>query len=244
MILPDRNKYIPLYYQLKEILHDKIEDESWSINMRLPSEKELCEIYKVSRITVRMALKQLEIEGRIRRDQGKGTFIEDKKAKDLILQSLTGTFAFSEEVNFSTTVVEKNIEKANEQIYQTLKLTKRGMVTKLVRIRIVRGAPLYWTKAYIPLEICPELIHQDFEKHSLFEILKNLYALEAVSATRTIETVLASSRATNYLGVAAGTPINLVTSTSYLADGRPLEFSKNYFRSDKVIFEVKIGISP
>jgi len=96
MNLPDRNKAIPLFYQLQEILHDKIEEGSWQANMRLPSEKELCEMYNVSQITVRKALKQLEIEGIIKRIQGKGTFVEDKKVKDLILQSLSGTFAFSE----------------------------------------------------------------------------------------------------------------------------------------------------
>lgn len=240
MNLPDRNKAIPLFYQLQEILHDKIEEGSWQANMRLPSEKELCEMYNVSQITVRKALKQLEIEGIIKRIQGKGTFVEDKKVKDLILQSLSGTFAFSEKGNFSTTIVEKSIEKANEQVCQALQLADGQEVTKLIRIRNVDNMPLYWTKAYIPLELCPELINEDLKKQSLYEILKDQYQLEVASAIRTIETILASSRAKNYLGVAPGTPINFVTSISFLANGEPLEYSKNYFRSDKVKFEVRI----
>jgi len=241
----DRSHTIPISYQLQEIFHDNIDEGVWQSGQKIPAENELCEQYGVSLITVRRALKQLEIEGLIKRFQGKGTFIEDKKVKDLILQSLTGSFAFSADGqrNFSTTLIEKGVEKPNEKIIETLQLLPGEKIYKLVRIRNVEENPLYWTKVYIPKRLCPKLLDEDFENQSLYEILKTKYGLVAVSAVRTIETVVASSRAKNYLGVMPGTPLNLVSSVSYLKDGKPMEFSKNYFRSDRVKFEVKININ-
>ena len=240
----NRNRAIPISLQLQEIFHDNIDDDIWQCGQKIPTENELCKQYDVSLITVRQALKQLEVEGLIKRCQGKGTFIEDRKVKDLILQSLTGTFAFSvkEKRNFSTILVEKNIEFPNEKIIEALKILPDQKVYKITRIRNVEGEPLYWTKVYIPEYLCPDLLEEDFENQSLYEILRTKYGLVAISAVRTIETVIASSKAKNYLGVMPGTALNLVSSISYLEDGKPMEFSKNYFRSDRVKFEVKINM--
>lgn len=239
----DRKKAVPISFQLQEIFHDNIDEGLWKRGKQIPTEKELCDFYKVSLVTVRKALKQLELEGLINRFQGKGTFVKDKKVKDLILQSLTGTFAFSakEERNFSTLMVEKGIEIPNEYITEILKLNANDRVFKLVRIRTVDNTPLYWTKVFIPEKLCLNLLDENFKTQSLYEILKLKYGLIAGSAVRTVETIIASSRAMNYLDVTPGSPINLISSVSYLQDGRPMEYSKNYFRSDLVKFEIKIN---
>ncbi len=240
----DRNSATPIFYQLQEIFHDNIDEGIWKSGEQIPTENELCKMYDVSLITVRKALKQLELEGLIKCFQGKGTFVEDRKVKDMILQSLTGTFAFTlpDKRNFSTTVVDFKRERPSAMVKDILQLEEDDNVFNLIRIRSVEGEPLYWTKAYLPEKLCPDLLYENLEERSLYEILKSKYGLVAVSAVRTIETQLASSRAKNYLNVVPGTPINMINSISYMEDGRPLEYSKNYFRSDRVKFEVKINL--
>ena len=56
---------IPLYYQLKEILKEQIKDGSWKEGQKVPSERELMEMYNISRATTRKALDDLMIEGLI-----------------------------------------------------------------------------------------------------------------------------------------------------------------------------------
>lgn len=240
----DRNNSIPIFSQLEDIFREKIENGEWESNTQIPTENSLCEMFDVSLITVRKALEKLEFEGMIKRIRGKGTFVEENKVKDLILQSLTGSFAFTPmaDRNFSTEVVEKNIEIPSKQVLEALDLGENDEVTKLVRIRYVDSIPMYWTKAYIPISICPTLINENFESNSLYEILKDNYGIEAISALRTIETIYASNNADNFLGLRQSAPINLVTSISYLKENKPLEYSKNYFRTDRVKFEVKINL--
>ena len=64
----------PLYLQLADTLQKQI-DETCSPDDKLPTEKELCDEYAVSRTTVRLAMAELEKRGSIYRVQGKGSFV-------------------------------------------------------------------------------------------------------------------------------------------------------------------------
>src|SRR5690606_36647664 len=86
-----KNSPIPLYYQLKEILQEMIDNEELKPGDALPSERELCEILGISRMTVRKAVMDLVNEGIVYREQGKGTFVAKPKSKHLLnkLQGFT-----------------------------------------------------------------------------------------------------------------------------------------------------------
>ena len=69
----NKNIPIPLYYQLKELLLEYIENSDE--DAVLPTETTLCSIHNISRSTVRQALGELTAEGYITRKKGKGTAI-------------------------------------------------------------------------------------------------------------------------------------------------------------------------
>ncbi|HEX4806110.1 MAG TPA: GntR family transcriptional regulator [Conexibacter sp.] len=77
----NRTQVVPLYYQLEELLESRIVTGVWAPHERLPSERELCEEFDVSRAVVRPALEILERQGRIVRVQGKGTFVAPPKRR-------------------------------------------------------------------------------------------------------------------------------------------------------------------
>jgi GntR family transcriptional repressor for pyruvate dehydrogenase complex len=62
-----------VYVQLKRQLVRGV----WKPEEKLPSEKELCGLFGVSRVTVRGAVQQLEILGLVETRQGGGTFVRD-----------------------------------------------------------------------------------------------------------------------------------------------------------------------
>ncbi|MCD6317868.1 GntR family transcriptional regulator [Candidatus Aerophobetes bacterium] len=73
----NENILVPLYYQLKQIIKEKILSGEWKVNERIPSESELCDEYRISRETVRHAIMELVREGMLHRKQGKGTFVKN-----------------------------------------------------------------------------------------------------------------------------------------------------------------------
>jgi len=74
-------KKIPLYYQLENILREKIMSGVFASGARLPTELELIRLYGVGRVTVRQALSALAKEGLIERRRRRGTFVTERKSR-------------------------------------------------------------------------------------------------------------------------------------------------------------------
>ena len=70
--LLDKSRPIPLYYQVKESLLEKIKSNQFKVGDLIPSESELQEEYNVSRITIRRAIQELVQEGHLYTRQGRG----------------------------------------------------------------------------------------------------------------------------------------------------------------------------
>ncbi|NMB07943.1 MAG: GntR family transcriptional regulator, partial [Tissierellia bacterium] len=94
MMKIDKTSRMPLYYQLMDIIIDMIDSGELVEDDQLPSERELCEIYDISRSTVRQAIQELEKEGYIYRVHGKGTFVSKEKFR----QELLEFYSFTEEM--------------------------------------------------------------------------------------------------------------------------------------------------
>jgi DNA-binding LacI/PurR family transcriptional regulator len=71
----------PLHVQVTQIIKEKIHSGVWRTGDVIPTEKELCTEFDVARGTVRQALHNLEAEGYLRREQGRGTFVSYGEAR-------------------------------------------------------------------------------------------------------------------------------------------------------------------
>src|SRR5690348_16816348 len=77
----DRASFVPLHAQLTNILERQILAGTWAAGAAIPSESSLCTRYQVSRITVRRALGDLESNGLLRRERGRGTFVAGRSQR-------------------------------------------------------------------------------------------------------------------------------------------------------------------
>ena len=232
---------LPLYYQLKQILRDKMECGEWLAHALLPSENELCKQYCISRPTVRQALADLEKEGVIYRIRGKGTFVAEPKLNDSILQSLVG---FHEQVitkgkKIRNNVLEQSVEPTGRRVAKSLEIEEGTPVIKIRRLRYVDDEPFSIVTSYLPYNLCPQVLEEDFTHKSLYSVLKN-NGFKIERAIRTLEPILASDEHESLLYVKQGASIHLLQSTSYLDDGRPIEFFRAMIRGDKSRFVVEI----
>ncbi|MGN0866151.1 MAG: substrate-binding domain-containing protein [Oligosphaeraceae bacterium] len=85
-----RNAPQPLYLQLVQRLSAWMEQMGQEGQDALPSERELCRLFSVSHTTVRLALKELEVSGRLLRVPGKGTFLSGRPAENLSEKTVYG----------------------------------------------------------------------------------------------------------------------------------------------------------
>ena len=238
----DRQSYIPFYVQVKESLKDQIDAGGRTAGEQLPGEPELCRLYDVSRTVIRQALRDLELEGLIVRQKGRGTFVAEPKLREGLFQELTG---FYEDMAGKgrppvSQVLTQEIIPATAKIAGYLRLRPGAEVVHIDRLRFVDGEPLVLVATYLPAARCPGLEGVDFTERSLYEYLATAYGLIIARGRRTLEAVPASEYEAKLLAVRKGAPLILLDSVSFLADGAPIEYYHALHRGDRSRFEVEL----
>lgn len=238
----DRRSYIPLYVQVKDALKDVIESGAAVAGDQLPGEPELCRLFDVSRTVVRQALRDLELQGLILREKGRGTFVAEPKLREGLFQELTG---FYEDMAGKgrppvSQVMTQEIIPASNKIAGFLRLRPGAEVVHIDRLRFVDGEPLVLVATYLPAARCPGLESVDFTQRSLYEYLETTYGLVIARGRRVVEAVPASEYEARLLAVRKGAPLILLESVSFLADGTPIEYYHALHRGDRSRFEVEL----
>jgi GntR family transcriptional regulator len=133
----NNKKYIPpVYIQIRDILAEKIKSGEFISGDKLPSERELSEIYSISRMTARNALTQLVDSGYAYRLKGKGTFVSYPNIeRDFVKLSGFSQMLKSKGIKPSNKIVKSGIIEADKKIASLLETTIGTKVYEIVRIR-------------------------------------------------------------------------------------------------------------
>lgn len=83
------NRTIPLYQRLIDDISARISAGSWAVGAKLPSERKLCDLYRVSQITVRRALRELAQAGYVYSHHGLGWFVGERAGGAGALRDVT-----------------------------------------------------------------------------------------------------------------------------------------------------------
>lgn len=233
---------LPLYFQLKELLRQEIESGRWQPGQRIPSESELCQAFDISRSVTRQALRELQYQGLLDREQGKGTFVAQPKISESLMKDLSGFYEDMVAKGLApvTKVLRQEIQPADKKIASYLQIEPGDKVIAIERLRSVGSEPNHLVTTYLPYDMCPDLIDEDLSTQSLYALLEEKYDFRLSHGRRTIEAVAANRYEAQLLGIEQGTPLVLLDSVSYLKDGRPIEYFHGVHRGDRSKFEVDV----
>ncbi len=237
----DRNSPIPLYYQLKEILLDRIRNREIKEGSLLPTEEELCREFGVSRGTVRKAIAELKSEGYVISEQGKGVFIVKPKFEQSLLRFYSiGREMQNRNLAFYTKVITKEITKATKGIHEALNISEDENLNKIVRVRYLDNDPVIIESIFIPVKICPNLLEEDLENIPLYDILEDKYKLGILKVNETLEPVILRKEESKILRSKVGLPAFLIERITYLIDESPIEVRKSIIRGDRFKFTTEL----
>jgi len=238
----DKSSPVPYYHQLKVFLLNEIESGRLLPLQKIPSETELCERFDISRTVVRQAIKELQNEAYLTTEKGKGTFVSRPKIVGGLVQSLTGFYEDMARRGFtvSTDILVHEVQSVPPRAAEPLGIETGTPVIVISRLRRLNGEPSVYVTTYIPREICPGLISENLSNQSLYAVLEGKYGLQIHKGHRYIGVSLANEYEAGLLNIEVGSPLIELDSTSYLKDGRPLEYFHALHRGDRTKFEVEL----
>lgn len=238
----DKDSPLPLYHQLKKVIEERIDSQEWSSGMRLPSERELCDQFQVSRITVRQAISELVNAGRLTRQQGVGTFV----ASPRIEQNLTHLIGFTQDMQArgkrpGTRVIEQKALPAPPHIARSLQIQPGDAMVMLKRLRLTDGEPMAIEIAYLPGSICDGLVGEDMQDRSLYKLLMTRYNVFPSRAEQQLQAIACPAAEAQLLGIPKGSPVLHIYRLTFSLEGRPVEYTESYYRGDRYVFQVELS---
>ena len=177
------------YVQISQRLYAQIKNGVLSPNAQLPTEYALTKQFKVSRGTVRKAVDLLEGEGIVRREQGRGTFVNDVGGQRLGGFELNN---FYKEMRLQqrqpkTQLLTQEIVGCSAEIAPYLDLTIDTPVIHIVRLKFADDQPIIHEERYLNAQLCPQLATQELAQQSIHWLLVHQYKLPLVKVTHTVE---------------------------------------------------------
>lgn len=241
MTVIDKSQPLPIYYQLKEILRQRIESGEWQPGDLIPSERDLCNEHGISRMTVRQAIVALVNEGRLRREQGKGTFVAQPK----IEQRLGSVTSFTQDMSsrgkrVESQVLRQELTLAQPEVAAALGLEPNKQVMLLERLRLVDGVPLALETCHLHFPGCESLRQEDLAHQSLYNVLARKYGLVPSQAYQQMEATICEPYPLRLLGLSRGSPVLLIRRTALMQDGHAFEYTVSIYRGDKYIFHAQL----
>lgn len=231
----------PLYLRVQEHIRSAIEAGRFKPRDALPGERDLAESLNVSRVTVRKALGGLIEAGLVHQIQGSGTFVTRKPAR--LEQGLSRLTSFTEEMRLrgldpAVHVLRAEISLPSAQEAMHLVLSPHDHVSRLERLRLAGSVPLAIELATLPHAMLPD---PSGLGSSLYACL-DASGYHPVRALQRLRAGQLSAEHAALLDVVPGSAALAMERVSFLADGRPVEFTRSWYRGDAYDFVAELTL--
>lgn len=205
---------MPLYRDIYDDIRQKIESGVYSENTALPAERVLCQIYHVSRSTIRSSLEELRLNGYIVKAHGNGNFVKPK----MFEQRLTKFHSFASSLKAQHILIKNQIldyELIESDKYLTsLKMVRQSGLSntrwhKLVRLRSAEAFPLMVETSYLSQNRFFSLEPEILRDSSLYAYLETYYNMEITDASEVLSPIIPSTKERMLLQIPAHVPCML-----------------------------------
>lgn len=234
--MSNANYKSPLYIQLREVIRNKIEDGEFPVGTAIPSEAQLAETYNLNPLSVRSALSALKYEGLLRSVQGKGVFVNGPKT-ERDLETLGGYRQTMDErsIDAHTRVLIKALRPAGPYYARLLDLVEDDQVWFTRRIDYIDKEPVALEEIYIPEKLLPSYGDVDIELFSIYDIF-TWNGLLPTDADQTLRVLFLEPSRAKLINLSSDQAVMELSNLTRDAQGRKIEFARNYVRPDKTDF--------
>jgi DNA-binding GntR family transcriptional regulator len=219
----------PKYWHLKTVLSEALDSE-FSVGEILPNERDLAARFGVARATLRQALEQLELEGRLQRRRGVGTTVAPPRVGVSVGAEQHAWPGAADDV---WQPVDCTPAPAPASVADALETGRDELVHTVRRSRVTHGQPVAAELLYIPQSSVPDLSAIDAPSGAARAraVLRELQRLELEGQENAVELGSARADDAKELDRLPGAPV-LVVTTRFISGGRTVALSVATYRAD------------
>jgi len=230
-----------IYRQIASSITAAILDGRLKYNDKLPTEKEICEVFDISQTAVRMAYQTLIDENRIKRTKGKGTYVTNRPVYAVHFQDL---FQYEKwmrgAVDCEAVYLLFDLVVDDYAINRILKLKTDTDCHLIHRVVMKNGNPLVYQKIYLPTLFFPHFSLQDLSQTDLFDMIGQTYHHELHLIHNTFSPIQASSAEARILNILPNEAIYLVRSQLIDEKENTIAYVIHCFPGEFTEFEVTV----
>ncbi|MGA1344928.1 MAG: GntR family transcriptional regulator [Ilumatobacteraceae bacterium] len=202
---------------------------------RFPTDRELMDIYGVSRHTARHAVNRLGADGIVRRSRGVGTLVDHQRVEQS-LGSLYSLFQVVEEAGVEQRSRVLLLERTTDPVASAqLGLESGSELVVLARVRFADDEPLAIDRVWLPAEIGESLLDLDFSTTSLYDELERTVGRRPSAGWERIRAIVPEPEERALLGIDSSEAVLCIHRLGVCHD-RPVEWRTTLIRGDRFGF--------
>ncbi|MCU4185138.1 GntR family transcriptional regulator [Acidiferrimicrobium sp. IK] len=229
---------MPLWSQVLDDLRGRLSAGEFAEGF--PGDVELTSQYRVSRQTVREALRRLQQEGVIERGRGRGTFVRQRPVEQQ-MGTLYSLYRSAEEQGFVQESQVRFLEVRRDP--EAAAMLGRGPADPLVyleRVRMIDGHPVVLDCSWLPAQLASPLLDADFHRTALYQEMDARCGLRPDAGWERVSPVLPTPEQRALLGMRVRSPaygIERLACQGNLA----VEWRHGVIRADRFRFVARWG---
>ena len=222
------------YESIANQISDRINNNEFSETHKIPTEDQLVEEYKVSKNTIRSAIKVLMKAGLIFPVQGSGMFIrETRKYNTVFLSGTRGITKDHPGNHLINKCLSLEIIHADDNLAQIMQCEIGTPIYYIERLRIVDDAPYAIEYTYYNKDIIP-YINKEIVESSIYGYIKNDLHISFGFADKYISSRKLTEKESQLLKLEVGDPAIIIEDNVYLSNG-------TLFNSSNVVYNYKLA---
>lgn len=242
MVDHQRHQKEPLYVQMKYAIQERIIAGAWAPGALLPTEKQFCDEFKVSRITVRTALQELAREGYIDRFQGKGSIVRKREIHRALPEALGFTAVMKRQgLSPSRKFLSKELVSTRSDLNEFFGFPsdEAAKYWHLKTLRLADGYPVAVMNHYVLKDLGDYMLGHDLENSSFYHLYTQYFGQQIGRSDGVVSASQASAESAALLNKEIGSPLIWFRGITFIEDDRPVEVNYSLFSPDVFQFETK-----
>lgn len=223
---------------IQQQLRQQLASGVFKMNQKLPSERELSQLFGVSRMTLKDALVALEADGLIYREGRRGWFVAMPR---LIYNPMSRSHfhqLVAEQHRLAhTQVLNVTSELASPELMAVMELKQLTTIERIIRRRAIDGRPVLLVENCLISHYFPGILQEDLSR-SLTEIYRRNYGYLTSRSRFDVQPTAAPSHVAKALHLSSGQMVLKIIRVNYNQRGELIDSEFEYWRHDAVCIRI------